>query len=58
MEELKLVGVLIVSLMLQIVLVIPRILSWFLGTIESFFRILKNTVNSLIDSLKKEVLKK
>jgi len=57
MEELKLVKVLIISLLLQIVLAVPRVISWILGTIESIFRVLRKTVEALTDGLKKEVLK-
>lgn len=57
MEEIKLVKVLLVSLVLQIVLLTPRLLSWVLGVVESTFRILKSIVDTLIKELKKEVLK-
>jgi len=57
MEEIKLVKVLIVSLLLQLVLLTPRFLSWCLGVVESIFRILKSIVDGFIRELKKEVLK-
>jgi len=57
MEELKLVKVLLVSLVLQFVLLAPRLLSWSLGVVESTFRILKSIVDGFIRELKKEVLK-
>jgi len=57
MEEIKLVKVLMVSLVLQLVLTTPRLLSWSLGVVESIFRILKSIVDVLIRELKKEVLK-
>tara|TARA_R110000744_G_scaffold321948_1_gene427989 strand:- start:1579 stop:1752 length:174 start_codon:yes stop_codon:yes gene_type:complete len=57
MEELKLVKVLIVSLILQVVLLVPRLLGWTLGVFESTFRVLRKTVQSLTASLKQEVIK-
>ena len=57
MEEIKLVKVLMVSLVLQLVLTTPRLLSWSLGVVESIFRILKSIVGVLIRELKREVLK-
>jgi hypothetical protein len=57
MEEIKLVKVLFVSLILQLVLLTPRLLSWSLGVVESIFRILKSIVDGFIRELKKEVLK-
>ena len=57
MEEMKLVKVLLVSLLLQVVLLTPRVLSWVLGVVESTFRILKSIIDTLIKELKKEVLK-
>jgi len=57
MEEIKLVRVLVVSLLLQLVLLTPRFLSWCLGVVESIFRILRSIIDGLIRELKKEVLK-
>tara|TARA_R110002074_G_scaffold221552_1_gene392205 strand:+ start:188 stop:364 length:177 start_codon:yes stop_codon:yes gene_type:complete len=58
MQELKLVGILLKSLLLWICLFIPRVIAWILGTLEAFFRILKETINKFIEVLKSEVLKK
>tara|TARA_R100000541_G_scaffold35041_1_gene43462 strand:+ start:439 stop:612 length:174 start_codon:yes stop_codon:yes gene_type:complete len=57
MEEIKLVKVLLVSLLLQLLLITPRLLSWSLGIVESIFRILKSIVDVLVRELKREVLK-
>jgi hypothetical protein len=57
MEELKLVKVLIVSLILQSVLLIPRLIVWTLGVLESIFRILGKTIKGFNESLKQEVIK-
>jgi cell shape-determining protein MreC len=57
MDELKLVKVLVISLLLQILLLTPRVISWGLGFVESVFRILKTIVDSFVKELKKEVLK-
>ena len=52
MQELKLVGVLVKSLLLWIVLFIPRVIAWVLGVLEAFFRILKETINKLTIDIK------
>ena len=57
MTELKLVGVLLKSILLWIVLLTPRVLSFILGTLEAIFRVLKETLNELTRGLKREVLK-
>jgi hypothetical protein len=57
MDNLKLVKILLISLLLQGVLLLPRITIWILSAGESALRILKETVEALTNSLKKEVLK-
>jgi hypothetical protein len=57
MTELKLVGVLLKSIVLWIVLLIPKVLSFTLGSLEALFRVLKETLNELTRGLKREVLK-
>jgi hypothetical protein len=58
MTELKLIGTLLKSLILWIILLIPRILVFVLGAIEAIFRILKLTIKTFTEELKKSVLKK
>ena len=56
MTELKLVAALIKSLILWIVLLIPRVVVYTLGVLEASFKILKETVKTFIKELKKSVL--
>ena len=56
MTELKLVGMLIKSLILWIVLLTPRILVYALGVLETSFRVLKETIKTFTEELKKAVL--
>ena len=56
MTELKLVGMLIKSLILWIVLLVPRVLVYVLGALETSFKILKKTIKTFIEELKRSVL--
>ena len=56
MTEIKLVGMLIKSLILWIVLLAPRILVYTLGVLEASFRVLKETIKTFTEELKKAVL--
>ena len=56
MTEIKLVGMLIKSLILWIVLLTPRILVYALGVLETSFRVLKETIKTFTEELKKAVL--
>lgn len=56
MTELKLVGVLIKSLILWVVLLVPRVLMHTLGVLEISFKVLKETIKKFIEELKKAVL--
>lgn len=56
MTELKLVGVLIKSLILWVVLLVPRILMHTLEVLEISFKVLKETIKKFIEELKKAVL--
>ena len=56
MTELKLVGMLIKSLILWIVLLVPRVLVYVLGALETSFKILKETIKTFIEELKRSVL--
>lgn len=56
MTELKLVATLIKSLILWIVLLIPRVVVYILGALEASFKILKETVKTLTREIKKSVL--
>ena len=56
MQELKLVGMLIKSLILWIVLLAPRTLVCLLRVLETSFKILKETIKTFIEELKRSVL--
>jgi len=57
MDNLKLVKILFISLLLQGILILPRTLGWAMGTLESIFRVSRKTTETLITSLKQEVIK-
>tara|TARA_R110002050_G_scaffold228195_4_gene363828 strand:+ start:467 stop:640 length:174 start_codon:yes stop_codon:yes gene_type:complete len=56
MKELKLVKVLLVSVILQLLLLAPRIANWVLKFLETLIKILRKTIESLIENSKKEIL--
>lgn len=56
MQELKLVGMLIKSLILWVVLLVPRTLVCVLRVLETSFKILKETIKTFIEELKRSVL--
>tara|TARA_R110000787_G_scaffold254045_2_gene359379 strand:+ start:186 stop:359 length:174 start_codon:yes stop_codon:yes gene_type:complete len=57
MEELKLVGILIGSLLLQLCLFPFRAVSFIFAAVESVARIIKKTVNNLIELIQEEIIK-
>ena len=56
MKELKLVKVLLISVILQLLLLAPRIANWVLKFLETLIKILRKTIESLIENSKKEIL--
>ena len=56
MQELKLVGMLIKSLILWVVLLVPRTLVCVLRVLETSFKILNETIKTFIEELKRSVL--
>mgnify|MGYP000411572697 FL=1 len=56
MKELKLVKVLLISVILQLLLLAPRIVNWVLKFLETLIKILRKTIESLIENSKKEIL--
>ena len=57
MQELKLVGVLISSLLLQLCLLPFRIASFIFAIIEGSARVIKKTINNFIKATQDEVIK-
>ncbi len=57
MEVIKAIWKLIVSIILWIILAIPRLIVIILSFFESVFRILKKTFSHLVDSISDEFLK-
>lgn len=57
MQELKLVGILISSLLLQLCLFPFRAVSFIFAVVESMARVGKKTVNDFIKSVQDEIIK-
>ena len=57
MQELKLVGVLISSLLLQLCLLPFRAVSFIFAVIEGSARIIKKTINNFIKATQDEIIK-
>lgn len=57
MKLLKTIGMLILSILLWIILLTPRVIIIFISIVESILKVIKSTLTHLIKQVKAEVLK-